>query len=225
MIGHPRRHHRSVGSTNLIARELAAAGAPHGTLVTADHQSAGRGRSDRVWEAPPGSSALMSLVVRPADALLPLRAAVGLCDMLAGLPGVAIKWPNDVLIGGGKLAGILVEGRPQDGWAVLGMGVNVVAVPAGFEESATCLADHGDTRTVAQVLDALLEALDRRTGEDAPAVLAAWRERDALRGRSVHWDGGSGTAAGMDDSGALLVNTAEGPVALDAGEVHLRTTR
>ena len=76
MIGRPRVHHREVGSTNLIARELAAGGAPHGTVVTAGHQSAGRGRSDRVWQAPPGSSVLMSLVVRPGDALLPLRAAV-----------------------------------------------------------------------------------------------------------------------------------------------------
>ena len=84
MIGTPRVHYREVGSTNVLARELARAGAPHGTLVTADHQSAGRGRSERVWEAPPGSSVLMSLVVRPADPLLPLRAAVALCDVAAG---------------------------------------------------------------------------------------------------------------------------------------------
>ena len=81
MIGAPRVHHRETGSTNLLARELAAAGAPHGTLVTAGHQTAGRGRSDRTWQAPPGSSVLMSVVVRPADPLLPLRAAVAVAEV------------------------------------------------------------------------------------------------------------------------------------------------
>lgn len=222
MIGRPRVHHREVGSTNLVARELAAGGAPHGTVVTADHQSAGRGRSNRVWQAPPGSSVLMSLVVRPGDALLPLRAAVALCDVLAALPGVAIKWPNDVLVGRRKVAGILAEGRPQDDWAVLGMGVNVTAVPTGFGDTATCLADQGDVRPVPQVLEALLATLESRLSQPAPEVLAAWRERDALLGQEISWDpAGSGRAAGVDDSGALLVDTAEGRVALDAGEVHL----
>lgn len=221
MIGQPRVHHREVGSTNALARELAAGGAPHGTLVTAGHQSAGRGRSDRVWVAPPDSSVLMSAIVRPADPLLPLRAAVALCDVLAALPDVAIKWPNDVLIGGRKVAGILVEGRPQDGWAVLGMGVNVTAVPAAFEDAATCLADRGDTRTVAKILAALLKALDRRLAQETPEVVVAWAQRDALIDRPVSWEGGSGIAAGISDSGALLVDTAEGRVALDAGEVHL----
>ncbi len=221
MIGTPRVHHRELGSTNLAARELAAEGAPHGTLVTTDHQSAGRGRSNRVWEAPPGSSVLMSLVVRPADPLVPLRAAVALSDVLAELPDVAIKWPNDVLVGGRKVAGILVEGRPQDGWAVLGMGVNVTAVPAGFEETATCLAEAGDDRPVPSVLDSLLSALTRRLRQEPALLLAAWRERDTLLGKQIGWYGGSGTAAGVDDSGSLLVDTAEGRVALDAGEVHL----
>ncbi len=222
MIGRPRVHHREVGSTNAVARELAAAGAPHGTLVTADHQSAGRGRAERSWEAPAGSSVLMSLVVRPSEPLLPLRAAVALCDVLAALPGVAIKWPNDVLVGGRKAAGILVEGRPQDGWAVLGMGVNVTAVPPALGDTATCLAEQGDRRGVAGVLSALLAALEPRMAQPAPELLAAWRERDALAGRQISWEpGGSGTAAGVDDAGALLVDTAAGRVALDAGEVHL----
>ena len=222
MIGHPRVHHRELGSTNVLARELAAEGAPHGTLVTTDHQSAGRGRSDRVWEAPPGSSVLMSLVVRPADPLLPLRAAVALCDVLAELPDVAIKWPNDVLVDGRKVAGILVEGRAHDGWAVLGMGVNVTAVPKGFEDTATCLSEHGDGRAVSEVLDALLAALTRRLSQEPALLLAAWRERDALLGHQISWGpAGAGVAAGVDASGALLVDTEEGRVALDAGEVHL----
>ena len=218
MTGRPRVHHREVGSTNVLARELAAGGAPNGTLVTADHQSAGRGRSDRVWEAPRRTSVLMSLVVRPSDPLLPLRAAVALCDVV---PEAAIKWPNDVLVGGRKVAGILVEGRPQEGWAVLGMGVNVTAVPAGFEDTATCLAAQGDPRGVAGILDALLGGLGSRLRQEPAELLAAWRERDVLLGRRITWDGGTGTAEGVDDSGALLVDTAEGRVALDAGEVHL----
>lgn len=221
MIGRPRVHHREVGSTNLLARELAAADAPHGTLVTAGHQSAGRGRSDRVWVAPPDSSVLMSMIVRPADPLLPLRAAVALCDVLAALPEVAIKWPNDVLVDHRKVAGILVEGRPQQGWAVLGMGVNVTAVPVEFEDTATCLSNEGDRRDVAETLEALLAALEPRLVEPATELLAAWRGRDALLGRQIAWEGGAGTAAGVNHSGALLVDTAQGRVSLDAGEVHL----
>jgi len=227
VIGRPRAHHREVGSTNAVARELAAAGAPHGTLVTADHQTAGRGRSDRTWQAAPGSSVLMSVVVRPADPLLSLRAAVAVAEVAergqgaTGGPGgasplVGIKWPNDVLIDGRKVCGILVEGRPQEEWAVLGIGLNVL--PAAFppELNATAL---DDGRTVEETLAALLERLeDRLAGEDA---LEAWRARDALLGRPVAWDGGEGTAAGVDESGALLVDTADGRVALDAGEVHL----
>ena len=214
MIGRPRAHHREVGSTNAMARELAAAGAPHGTLVTADHQTAGRGRSDRTWQAAPGSSVLMSVVVRPADPLLSLRAAVAVAEVCG--PGAAIKWPNDVLIDGRKVCGILVEGRPQEEWAVLGIGLNVLPAAFPHELNATAL---DDGRTVEETLAALLERLeDRLAGEDA---LEAWRARDALLGRPVAWDGGEGTAAGVDDSGALLVDTADGRVALDAGEVHL----
>ena len=214
MIGLPRAHHREAGSTNVLARELAAAGAPHGTLVTAGHQTAGRGRSDRTWVAPPGSSVLMSVVVRPGDPLLSLRAAVAVAEVCG--PEAAIKWPNDVLIAGRKACGILVEGRPQEGWAVLGIGLNVLPVEFPPELNATAL---DDGRGVEQVLAALLERLDHRlASEDA---LEAWRARDALLGRRINWDGGQGTAAGVDESGALLVDTADGRVALDAGEVHL----
>jgi BirA family transcriptional regulator, biotin operon repressor / biotin---[acetyl-CoA-carboxylase] ligase len=220
MIGHPRVHHRLVDSTNRVARELAAAGAPHGTLVTADEQSAGRGRADRSWVAPAGSSVLMSVVLRPAEALLPLRAAVAVAAVCG--PDAAIKWPNDVLLGDRKVCGVLVEGRPQEGWAALGIGLNVLSTPPDFADSATCLAAEGDPRRVPEVLDALLGALDVVLGQDEASVLAAWRGRDALVGRPVSWGQGTGTAAGVDERGALLVETAGGRVALDAGEVHLR---
>jgi BirA family biotin operon repressor/biotin-[acetyl-CoA-carboxylase] ligase len=222
MIGTPRVHHRRTDSTNERAKELAAAGAPHGTLVTADEQSAGRGRQGRVWTAPAGSAVLMSLVVRELDELLPITAAVAICEALPA--EVAIKWPNDVWIDRRKLAGILVEGRPQEGWAVLGVGLNVTteSFPPELAETATSLKLAGVETTPGQVLEALLPSLDAWLGAPADAVLPAWRDRDALKGERVRWTGGEGVAAGIDDSGSLLVDTRDGLVTLDAGEVHLR---
>ena len=122
MIGRPRLHLRSTSSTNDRARELAAAGAPHGTLVTAGMQTAGRGRQGRTWTAPPGTALLASLVLRASDGLLPLRAGLAVADVAGD--EARVKWPNDVLVAGRKVAGILAEARPQEGWTVLGIGVN-----------------------------------------------------------------------------------------------------
>lgn len=213
MIGRPRVHHRLCDSTNERAKDLADRGATHGTLVTADEQSAGRGRQGREWVAPPGSAVLMSVVLRDFDALLPLRAAVAVAETCGS---EEIKWPNDVWIEGRKVAGILVEGRPAEGWAVLGIGVNVLPVEFPAELNAVAL---GDGRGVDAVLQALIESLDRWLRADD--VLPAWRQRDALRGRPLSWAEGSGTAAGIDDSGALLVDTGSGREALQAGDVHL----
>ena len=233
MIGTPRVHHRVADSTNQRAKELAAHGAPHGTLVTASEQTGGRGRQGRVWVAPAGSALLMSLVVRDLDEglpRLPLAAAVAVCEAVEGLVPVRceIKWPNDVWIERRKVCGILVEGRPAEGWAVVGIGLNVRTTadsfPAELRETATSLAAAGGTApTVEQALAATLAALDSRLRTPARELLEAWRERDALRGQPVSWDGGEGEAAGIDDSGALLVDADSGErVALDAGEVHLR---
>jgi len=224
MIGSPRVHHRLTDSTNERANELAEEGAPHGTLVTADEQEAGRGRQGRVWTAPPGSAVLMSLVLRDLDerhALLPLAAVVAVCDALP--VDAAIKWPNDVWIDRRKAAGILVEGRPQEGWAVLGIGLNVTtdSFPPEFAEIATSLRLAGHQSTPAALLSDLLGALDRWLRAPPEAVLAAWRSRDALKGERVRWSDGEGIADGIDDSGALRVQTEDGPVTLDAGEVHL----
>jgi BirA family biotin operon repressor/biotin-[acetyl-CoA-carboxylase] ligase len=230
MIGHPRVHHRLVDSTNRVARDLAGAGAPHGTLATADEQSAGRGRGDRTWVAPAGSSVLMSVVLRDQGhdpPLVPLTAGVALARVLeAWVTRVAIKWPNDLLIAGRKTAGILVEGRPQEGWTVLGIGVNVLTVPDDLPDdvrpTATSLAAAGGGRHPPdEVRDLLVAELDRWLARPGEAVLAAWRERDALRGSRVRWSAGQGTAAGVDERGALLVDTDGGRLALDAGEVHL----
>jgi BirA family transcriptional regulator, biotin operon repressor / biotin---[acetyl-CoA-carboxylase] ligase len=146
--------------------------------------------------------------------VLPLAAAVAVCE---ALPVEAeIKWPNDIWIERRKVAGILVEGRPQEGWAVLGIGLNVSDSPP--LDHVTALGSGIGTE---EVLARLLPSLERWLGSPTADVLAAWRSRDALLGRPVRWQDGSGTAAGIDESGALLVDTESGRVALNAGEVHL----
>ncbi len=253
-FGHPHRHYRQTDSTNTRARELAAEGAPHGTVVTASEQTEGRGRQGRSWTAPAGKALLYSAVVRPVDprhAMLPLAAPLAVCEAAEQLaPGVecGVKWPNDVQVGGRKLAGVLIEARPQDGWAVVGVGLNLTIEPDEFppelRETATSLAigeagtpssghpsasGRGSGRMAEESTTALSEAaavLSRRlakwVGAEPAAVLSAWRERDALRGREVVWDGGSGVADGIDDRGYLLVLTAGGErVPVGAGEVHL----
>ena len=223
-VGTPRAHFRTVDSTNEQAKALALDGAPHGTLVTADEQTAGRGRQGRVWTSPPRSSLLMSLLLRELDerhVLLPLAAAVAVCEALEPLE-CRVKWPNDVWIDGRKVAGILLEGRPQDGWAVLGIGLNVNLqpedLPEELRETATSIAAAaGEPRDLEDQLAALLRSLDGWIGASQEAVLAAWRRRDAIIGRQVSWDGGEGRAAGIDDSGALLVGLQE----LNAGEIHI----
>jgi BirA family biotin operon repressor/biotin-[acetyl-CoA-carboxylase] ligase len=230
MIGLPHVHHRVTDSTNERAKQLVAAGAPHGTLVTADEQSAGRGRQGRVWTAEPGHALLMSLVVRgliKGDALLPLAAAVAVCEACEATARVScgIKWPNDVWIDGRKVCGTLIEGRPQEGWAVLGIGVNVSTptFPRELAETATSLALAAPPAPPREaVLEALLSSLDRLLSAPAAEVLVAWRERDALLGAPVAWNGGRGRAAGITDAGALRVETDAGIVELDAGEVHLQ---
>jgi BirA family transcriptional regulator, biotin operon repressor / biotin---[acetyl-CoA-carboxylase] ligase len=221
MIGTPRVHHRLTDSTNERAKLLAADGAPHGTLVTADEQEAGRGRQGRRWTAPPGSAVLMSLVLREFDEFLPLTAAVAVCEAVP--LDAAVKWPNDIWIDRRKVAGILVEGRPQEGWAILGIGLNVstTSFPPELAEIATSLHLSGIETSRDQVLADLLRSLSEWLSAAPAAVLSAWRSLDALKGERVRWSDGEGTADGIDDSGSLLVQTENGPVTLDAGEVHL----
>ena len=230
MIGSPRVHHRLTDSTNQRAKELADAGAPHGTVVTAHEQTAGRGRQGRSWVAPPGAAVLMSAIVRDLEAatLLPLAAALAVSDAADATAPVTckIKWPNDVWIAGRKLSGILVEGRPAAGWAVVGIGLNVSTradeFPEELRDTATSLHAAGGDAPVSEVLDALLLALSRWLPAAPEEILGAWSERDALRGRTIRWGDGEGVAAGIDESGSLLVDTDEGQVALGAGEVHLQ---
>ena len=220
-IGSPRVHYSETDSTNERARELAVAGTPDGTLVTASEQSAGRGRQGRRWSAPRGRALLCSLVVRDPPRLLPLAAGVAVAEV-AG-PHALVKWPNDVLVDGLKVAGILVEGRPQEGWAVLGIGINVAVrvedFPPELAGRAGTLGLEPDA--VEPTLELLLNSLERWLPAAPDAVLEAVRGRDALLDRPVRWSGGEGRGAGIDSEGRLLVATDGGQIALDAGEVHL----
>lgn len=239
-FGSPHRHYLRTDSTNTRARELAAAGAPGGTVVTAGEQTEGRGRQGRTWTAPAGKALLYSAVVRPLEPrhmLLPLAVPLAVAETAEQLaPGIeaGVKWPNDVLVGGRKLAGVLIEARPRDGWAVIGVGLNLTIAehefPAELRATATSLAMEGcrafpriaresSTTAGAGVLSGRLE---RWLGAGEAEILAAWRERDALLGREVAWEGGSGIADGIDDRGYLVVLTGSGErVTVGAGEVHL----
>jgi BirA family transcriptional regulator, biotin operon repressor / biotin---[acetyl-CoA-carboxylase] ligase len=228
-FGAPHRHFRVTDSTNTRARELAEAGAPQGTVVTAAEQTGGRGRQGRIWFGPPGGALLYSAVLRPLDErhmLLPLAVPVAVCEAAERLEAgiqCGIKWPNDVWVEGRKLAGILIEARPQDGWAVIGVGLNLAIepheFPAELRDTAVSLGGASAERARAAV-DA---ALGRWVEAEPAAILEQWRARDALRGREVSWEDGSGIADGVDDRGGLVVVTGSGErTVLGAGEVHLR---
>jgi BirA family transcriptional regulator, biotin operon repressor / biotin---[acetyl-CoA-carboxylase] ligase len=227
-FGNPRHHRRSLDSTNDLARELAAGGAPQGTVVTAEEQVAGRGRQGRSWTAPAGKALLYSAIVRPLEQrhlVLPLAAPLAVAEAAEEVADVscAIKWPNDVWIEGRKCAGVLIEARPQDGWAVIGVGLNVAIEPDEFPEELRETATSLDAdATVDAALEALNDSLTRWTRADPQEVLAAFRDRDALRGQEVSWADGSGVANGVDERGNLIVETLDGErLALGAGEIHL----
>jgi BirA family biotin operon repressor/biotin-[acetyl-CoA-carboxylase] ligase len=236
-FGSPHRHFARTDSTNTRARELAEAGAPAGTVVTAAEQSEGRGRQGRVWTAPAGKGLFYSAILRPLDErhlLLPLSVPIAVCEAAEALrpsAACAIKWPNDVWLDERKLAGILIEARPQAGWAVIGVGLNLSVSPEEFPDElrwpATSLGGGVGVEEARGALDAALAGWVE-AGEKS--VLAEWRRRDALLGREVRWhdpgdDEGeerSGVADGVDERGNLLVVTAGGDrVSLGAGEVHL----
>jgi BirA family biotin operon repressor/biotin-[acetyl-CoA-carboxylase] ligase len=190
--------------------------------VTATEQTAGRGRQGRSWAGPPGRSLLFSVVLRDYDELLSLRAGLAVADVAGS--HARVKWPNDVLLDDRKVAGVLVEGRPQEGWAVVGIGINVAVDVADLPEELRSIAGTLGRRPedLEPVLHEVLAALEARLREPAAGTVAALRARDALRDRPVRWAAGSGTAAGIDAAGHLLVRCDDGRMeTLEAGEVHL----
>src|SRR5579875_3322267 len=192
-------------------------GAAHGTLVSATRQTEGRGRQGRRWSAPAGSALLCSLVVRDPGPLLPLATGVAVAEVCG--EQATVKWPNDVLLAGRKVAGILVEGRPQERWAVVGIGLNAAVrleeLPPELRARAGTLGL--DASELEPLLERLLERLERWLAAADQEVLDALRGRDALLGQPVSWDGGSGRGSGVDHAGRLIVRRADGStVALDA---------
>lgn len=232
-----------IPSTQDAVRSAARAGAAPGLCLVATEQTAGRGRQGRSWSAPPGSSLLMSILLRPVTSTgLTLVAGLAVADAVAATAGVevALKWPNDVLAGSppGKLAGILAEVEPlaPRGPApavVLGIGVNlsVADFPPGVRgASLHTLVAPQPPPDADDLLDALLVALGRRLERlqagDLPGQLDEWRRRATGLGAAVTATapGGpvSGVAVDIDAEGALLLDTADrGRVRLVAGEVHL----
>lgn len=228
----------TLGSTNDEARRLAEAGAAPWTLIWARSQSAGRGRRQRAWVSPPGNL-YASLILRPdtgagTAAQLGFVAALALGDAISSqLPKLEprYKWPNDVLVAGAKLAGILLESSAAPGgavdWLVIGMGVNVTSHPPGTAYPATSLAAHGAVPALEALLERIAAALQswearwRRDGFGP--VRQAWLGRaEGLGGPiGVRLEGESltGRFVDLDGDGALLIETEAGRRRIAAGEV------
>lgn len=230
-LGEPHLHFDVVDSTNALAKERADAGAPHGTTITADRQTAGRGRQGRAWVAPAGSALLMSVIVRPLIdryRLAPLAAALAVAEVCEELADVeaTIKWPNDVWVERRKVAGILIEARPHEdpgrSWMVVGIGLNtsvrVEQLPPELRGTAASLGLPAGS----DAMTPLLARLDSHLRAEPAGTIAAWRTRDALAGHEITWEEGEGIADGIDEEGNLRVILEGGSGAvLRAGEVHL----
>ena len=238
----------SIASTSDHAKELAEDGAGHGEVVVAEGQTGGRGRRGRSWVTAPGRNVAFSVVLRPSGLPtvrapeLTLVASLAVCDALrrAGVDA-GIKWPNDILVKGRKIAGILTElaAEPdQIQWVVVGVGVNVNAqaedFPAELRELATSvLLERGQPAPRALFLAACLTLLeewyDRHAEEGFEPIRAAWKERTVTLGREVmvQLDGRElvGRAEDLDHSGALLVRTAVGIERITSGDVALLRPR
>jgi len=225
VFGTPHRHYRVTDSTNERARELVEAGAPGGAVVTAREQTAGRGRQGRVWTAPEGKALLYSAILRPLDGrhlLLPLSVPLAVCAAAEELrPDIEcqVKWPNDVWLEECKLAGILIEAKAQDGWAIIGVGLNLSIAPdefpddlrqpavslfasvaggrtepvgsrGGVRRSLPAVAPPDPSPTPTTAAAVLNRHLNRWVFAAEHEVLEEWRRRDALRGREISWDEG-----------------------------------
>ncbi|MDC0722372.1 biotin--[acetyl-CoA-carboxylase] ligase [Nannocystis bainbridge] len=244
-LGRPREHWAELGSTNDRALAWARAGAPHGALVTADAQTAGRGRLGRAWASESGEDLYVSAILRP-DAGKPIGAlglavGAGLREGLSRwLPAAQLKWPNDVLVEGRKLAGILCEARwvgssPE---VVVGFGVNVgrSLFPEPLAATATSLrrelgeATPSREAVLGRILPALEAALEQFFSGGFAAIRGRYEPHCALRDRDVFVDMSNGAgpkvqakALGLADDGALMVALADGgpPRRVESGDVWL----
>ncbi len=232
----------SVGSTMDVAREAAAAGAPEGAVAAADEQTAGRGRLGRTWVTPPAVNLASTIVVRPPHSVLrdvAMIAPLAVCHAVQDIAAIRpdIKWPNDVMIGGKKVAGVLIEvPEPAAGAepvVLVGCGINVNFDPRQYDEirdiATSVRVECGHDVDREALLAAYLAHFERhydgaRAGE---SMRDRWRERLVTLGQSVHasWPGGEvdGVAEDVDEGGALIVRTPSGAkVIVEAGDVTLR---
>jgi BirA family biotin operon repressor/biotin-[acetyl-CoA-carboxylase] ligase len=237
----------TVPSTNDLAGALAERGAREGCAVIAEAQSAGRGRHGRTWSSPPGAGLYISTILRPptqALSLLTIAAGVAVAEAVQAATGLdpRLKWPNDVYVGEGKLAGVLAEagsmeeGEPDEDlprlrYVVLGIGINVMPAPHPPDVAARATsieAELGRSIDRGLLLTECLVRLSARYEElrhkQTEGILTAWRARSAATlGRTVEWDASGvrrGIAEGIDDDGALLVRTESGLERLISGEVR-----
>lgn len=219
------RRFAELGSTNAWVLAQARAGAPAGLVAVADHQSAGRGRRGRTWLSRPGTALLASVLLRPGPPVgrwprLVMAGAVALSRAAEDVAGVGteLKWPNDVVMDGVKVAGLLAETDPAAGAVVMGVGVNCTWSPPGAARLGPVDRD--------ALLAAWLDGLDRAAG-DWPATLAAYRRRSATLGRRVRVEGPAGprtgTAVDVTDEGHLVLACGDGVHTVAAADVvHLR---
>jgi len=224
------RRFASIDSTNRYLLDVARAGAPDGVVAVADHQTAGRGRLGRVWEATPGSALLVSVLLRPSlgpdrIGLVTMATGLALADAVLEVAGVTagLKWPNDLVVHDRKLAGLLAEAELGPGVVravVVGVGCNLVAAAIPPEAGRPVDPD--------ALLDAFLDALGARL-DDHTALVAAYRERSATLGRRVRVDVGGGRvvegdAVAVGSTGTLVVRDDDGEeIPVSVGDVvHLR---
>jgi BirA family biotin operon repressor/biotin-[acetyl-CoA-carboxylase] ligase len=238
-VGHAIEAHAVIGSTNDRARELLADPSSEGVVVVADAQSAGRGRRDRTWFSPAGRSLSMSAALRPRLAArdawqLAFGTAVAVSEACDPVASTRLKWPNDVVdVEGRKVGGILIEtvieGDRVAG-AVIGIGLNLdwprADMPAEIRDSATSLAELGSVPVDrVALLSRLLDGLSTEVAgiEDGRSPLARYRERCRTLGTTVSVATGDrtieGLAVGLDDEGALLLDTSDGRRRVESGEV------
>lgn len=213
------------GSTNADLKDLAAVGGQHGAAFVADHQSQGRGRLQRTWLSPRGAGIALSVLLRPAPpldrvGLLPLAAGVAVAEVCG--PSYLLKWPNDVLSPDGrKVSGLLVEADLEEGWVVVGVGLNVHAAPALLQ--AACLEEvDGQPRDRSELTARLVWSLlcqARVLARRPEAILEAWTSRSHTLGREVVVGEVRGVAEEVDATGALLVRTPSGLRRVLAGDV------
>ncbi len=238
-LGRPLMYQAVTGSTNDDALLAARSGAPHGSVFVADEQTAGRGRRGHTWHAAPGENLLFSVLLRPELQLAQTSAltlAIGLALRDAITPLLSsetlIKWPNDLLVGGKKLAGVLVESQLQGDRlqaVVVGVGLNVASreFPEEIAARATSLAVLGATRLEREpllfdVLEAIAKRVQAYQEHGVAGILSELNGADALRGQRVRVDAQTGVGVGLDEQGRLLLQDDRGAVhAILSGTVEL----